>query len=287
MGNGPEGRNEHQGEQGRDSDEVAHWCAPDCPACAVADLPNDARTRYFDLYDRAPVGYCTLDVNGLILQGNRRASALLGPSREALVGQPMSGFIAPEHAGVFEQFRQRLVESGEPQSCEVRLRPVAPEDSGGVPSWVQLFAAAASASEYRLVLTDVSQRRAAEEELREQKEFFHLIAENIGDFIAVLDLEGRRLYNSPSYLNFFGAQRDLLGTNSFAEVHPDDRELVRNTFLETVKTGAGPRSRIPHGDRRRQRPCHGLARQRDPRSRGAGGARRRRFPGHYGGEAPR
>lgn len=35
--------------------------------------------------------------------------------------------------------------------------------------------------------------------LREQKEFFHLLAENLSDFIAVLDRDGRRLYNSPSY----------------------------------------------------------------------------------------
>ena len=46
-----------------------------------------------------------------------------------------------------------------------------------------------------------------EEALRKQKEFFHLIAENIGDFIAVLDRDGRRLYNSPSYRAFFRAQR--------------------------------------------------------------------------------
>jgi PAS domain S-box-containing protein len=87
--------------------------------------------------------------------------------------------------------------------------------------------------------TDIGERKCAEEALREQKEFFHLIAENLGDFIAVLDVDGRRLYNSPSYQQFFDARVDLTGTDSFAEVHPDDRERVRRAFSESVETGIG------------------------------------------------
>lgn len=76
--------------------------------------------------------------------------------------------------------------------------------------------------------------------LREQEEFFRLIAENVGDFIAVLDLEGRRIYVSPSYHEFIGEQ-DLRGSDSFAQIHPQDRERVRQVFLETVHTGIGHR----------------------------------------------
>jgi diguanylate cyclase (GGDEF)-like protein/PAS domain S-box-containing protein len=78
-----------------------------------------------------------------------------------------------------------------------------------------------------------------EETLREQKEFFHLIAENIGDFIAVLDRDGKRLYNSPSYRKFFASSTDMHGTDSFNEIHPDDQERVKQVFRETVQTGIG------------------------------------------------
>lgn len=238
--------------QQRGTDDITRGDASSRADSAAVRSRDAARTRYFDLYDLAPVGYCTLSQAGLILQANGTASVLLGASREVLVGESIARFVAPDDAGVYEQFRRRLVETGEPQSCEIRMLPaVLLASPVNAPLWVHLSAAAAAevpgdgavdgipAPEYRLVLTDVTQRRAAEEELREQKEFFHLIAENIGDFIAVLDLDGRRIYNSPSYLNFFGAQRDLQGTDSFAEVHPDDQERVRNTFIETVKTGQG------------------------------------------------
>ena len=247
MENGPEGSNR----QGTGIDEVAREGAPGCAETAAAFRPGSVRSRYFDLYDLAPVGYCTLNESGVIVQANRAASTLLNTSPGALVGQAIARFIAPADSGVYEQLRRRLAESRGPQSCELRMLPVAPGvTDAGASLWVHLSAVAAepaladgaavvSAPEYRLVLTDVTQRRMVEEALREQKEFFHLIAENIGDFIAVLDRDGRRIYNSPSYLSFFGAQRDLHGTNSFADVHPDDRERVRSAFVETVKTGQG------------------------------------------------
>ena len=86
---------------------------------------------------------------------------------------------------------------------------------------------------------DVTERKQVLDALREQKEFFHLLAENLSDFIAVLDRDGRRLYNSPSYQKFFGATDELRGTDSFAQVHPDDRQRVRAAFEQTVATGQG------------------------------------------------
>jgi len=73
------------------------------------------------------------------------------------------------------------------------------------------------------------------------EDFFRLIVENGEDFFAVLDLEGRRLYNSPSYANLFGDIESIKGSDSFAEIHPDDVELVKRAFKETVQSGRSHR----------------------------------------------
>lgn len=57
---------------------------------------EESRILYRDLYDLAPIGYCTLDDEGLILQANLTAATLLGVAREALVKQPIRRFIAKE-----------------------------------------------------------------------------------------------------------------------------------------------------------------------------------------------
>lgn len=75
----------------------------------------------------------------------------------------------------------------------------------------------------------------------ETERLLHLILANIDDLIAVVDLEGRRLYNSPSYDALFGTRDRMRGTDSFGQIHPEDKIRVRSVFEETIKTGVGQR----------------------------------------------
>src|SRR5207247_4829679 len=98
------------------------------------------------------------------------------------------------------------------------------------------------AAAVRLALREFEDRRRrqqAEETLREREEFFRLISENVTDLIAVLDLDGRRVYNSPSYGSILGDPEIVRGSGSFEEIHPDDRERIRGIFHETIATGVG------------------------------------------------
>jgi signal transduction histidine kinase len=172
---------------------------------------EDARTRYFDLYDQAPVGYCTLSEQGLILETNLTAAGLLGATRVALVKKPISRFILKEdqdiyylhHKQLFEahsassflrqgfpqreaasagQIDGRAGQAAEPQShpreqaraaCELRMRK-----TDGTIFWARLEAnvtpdpsinsgqADDGAPVSRVVLTDITERKQAEDKLR-------------------------------------------------------------------------------------------------------------------------
>ena len=76
---------------------------------AQAEL-DAARARYFDLYDLAPVGYCTLSEKGLILEANLTAATLLGVARGALVKQPITRFILKEDQDIYYLHRKQLFE---------------------------------------------------------------------------------------------------------------------------------------------------------------------------------
>jgi len=89
---------------------------------------------------------------------------------------------------------------------------------------------------------DVTEHRRAVEQLRESEERFRLIAENVGDLVAMVDTEGRRLYNSPSYRTVFRDDEIQPGTDSFREIHPEDRERIRQVFRETIRTGVWQRT---------------------------------------------
>lgn len=90
-----------------------------------------------------------------------------------------------------------------------------------------------------LLATYISTEKRDKAVLSAHEEFFRAIAEGIDDFIAVLDLNGRRLYNSQSYGKLFGDPAALRHSDSFADIHPDDRERIKELFNETIATGIG------------------------------------------------
>ena len=88
-------------------------------------------------------------------------------------------------------------------------------------------------------------------ELDKQGELFRLITVNAADMIAVVEIDGRRIYNSPSYERILGyTLEELQATSSFEQIHPDDRQLVKEAATETRRTGIGRRIeyRMRHKD---------------------------------------
>ncbi len=69
---------------------------------------------------------------------------------------------------------------------------------------------------------------------------FRAILENVADLIAVVDINGYRIYNSPSYERVLGySSEELQGTWAYDKIHPDDQQQVLEAAAETLKTGKG------------------------------------------------
>jgi PAS domain S-box-containing protein len=80
-----------------------------------------ARDRYADLYNFAPVGYFTLDVNGAIVEVNLTGATLLNIPRSALIGTPLARFVVPEDRDNYAVYRVKLDQNQEPQRVEIKL----------------------------------------------------------------------------------------------------------------------------------------------------------------------
>ncbi|MBE0620883.1 MAG: response regulator [Burkholderiales bacterium] len=122
-----------------------------------------ARARYFDLYDMAPVGYCSISESGLILEANLTAATLLGVARGALVGRPVSLFISKEDQDIYYLHRKQLHETGEQQVFDLRM-----VKNDATQFWAHLAASAAQeaggASVLRVMLSDITERKRVEAE---------------------------------------------------------------------------------------------------------------------------
>ena len=72
-------------------------------------------------------------------------------------------------------------------------------------------------------------------QLVEREELFRLISENAADMIAVVDPDGRRLYNSPAYARILGYDsEDLASASFYDQVHPDDRYVAEQAVKEAT-----------------------------------------------------
>jgi PAS domain S-box-containing protein len=74
----------------------------------------------------------------------------------------------------------------------------------------------------------------------EREALFRIVAENAADMIALVDVKGHRLYNSPAYERVLGySSEELAKTPVFEQIHPDDRLKVLATAREARSTGMG------------------------------------------------
>lgn len=145
-----------------------------------------SQARYFNLYNLAPVGYLTLDAQGVIQEANLTCANLLGVTRSELVNQPLSKFIFSEDQDLYYLHCRQLVEMKAAQSCEMRM--VQPD---GSLFWAQFQGVSPregeEASGYRLVMHDCSRRKLAENEVRQAKEQWEKTFDAIDDVVTMHD----------------------------------------------------------------------------------------------------
>lgn len=185
---------------------------------------ESTQARYFDLYNLAPVGYCTTDRHGVILEANLTAASQLGVARGALVNQAISRFISADDQDIFSQHRNQIIETGSLQACELRLqRPNA------TTFWARLEGNLAHGADgsplCRIVLSDINARKQMEEALQKSEEMYRAVADFTYDWEFWLGPNGEFIYCSPSCKRITGHSAaafhkdpDLLR----ALIHPED-----------------------------------------------------------------
>ncbi|GAA4502169.1 hypothetical protein GCM10023172_25140 [Hymenobacter ginsengisoli] len=150
-----------------------------------------SRMQYVELYDFAPVGYCTLAANGTLLQLNLCTSQLLGQERRQLLGRRLALFVVPAERHLFADFLSQLwAAPGQRRSCELTMRGPREELF-----YAQLEGVATPESDdetqppssCRLALFDVTARRQATDQLGASEARFRATFEQARDGMLLLD----------------------------------------------------------------------------------------------------
>ncbi|MDO9067251.1 MAG: ATP-binding protein [Deltaproteobacteria bacterium] len=133
--------------------------------------------KYTSLYDFAPVGYVTLDCDGVIIDVNLAGASLTGGVRSRLIGRSLLHFIDVADRHIFKDFLAAVLSSQIKETCEVALLNEAKKTT-----FVQIEAmATASGKEFRLAMIDITGRKNLETQLQQAQkmEIVSLLAEGV------------------------------------------------------------------------------------------------------------
>jgi PAS domain S-box-containing protein len=120
--------------------------------------------KYSNLYDCAPVGYFTISDKGKILEANLTGARMLGLDKTLLVGNPFSTYINRDDQDIFYHHHRKLIETKNKQTCDLKL-----VKKDGLQLHVQLESVLVLGADRRVsqvlsTVTDLSERRRAEED---------------------------------------------------------------------------------------------------------------------------
>lgn len=198
---------------------------------------EEARDRYLDLYDFAPVGYFTLDDHNRIVEANLVATELLKTNtRRDLLKTRFTKFIDAAETNSFHFHRTKALESEDKQTLELRMRR-----ADGTPFDAQLVTAKAGAGRLRIAVIDATERKRTEKALSESEKKYRLLFQEAKDGIVLIDAETGGIVDcNPEFEKQTGRSLAVLRSMKIWELRrPEKMEAAKALFLEVRGKGSG------------------------------------------------
>jgi PAS domain S-box-containing protein len=199
-----------------------------------AERLKESEEKYRDLVEHMQDAYIVLRGDRIVF-ANRRCSEELGIPLDQIKGQPFLKFLSPESLELAMQLYERSM-GGESVTGERHEFTILREDGMRIPTEVSfrdiIYEGKPAVSH---ILRDITERKRAEEELKESEELSRGMLESAATGIYLVQ-EGKFQYVSPLFEEISGYTSDeLVGTYSLGYVHPEDREVVREKVIESLK----------------------------------------------------
>lgn len=191
-------------------------------------LLKESEEKFKLLYEKAPVGYQSLDESGQILDVNETWLEMMKYQKEEVIGHSFTRFLTPEYIELGKSNFTKFKTSGYTKS-ELELLK-----KDGSKVFVQLEGRISHAQDGNFkqthcVLIDITERRKAEKAIADERILLRTLIDNIPDPIYIKDINGRKLISNK-------ADYEILGFKSEAEVlgKTDEESNYAGDFRQTM-----------------------------------------------------
>jgi PAS domain S-box-containing protein len=201
---------------------------------------EELHSKYYDLYDFAPIGYFTLNNHSIILEANLTGANLLGIERRRLSKQPFSRFVSPESQDQFYFHRNKAFETKSLETCELKLLRIdstvfhANLGTIAVPDEEGVFSQLLSA------VTDITERKQVENALRVSEEKFRDLYDKAPNAYFSIDAHNGAILNcNKAALRMLGYSRNTLLRMKVFELYTDSAKGLREAKKNFKRLKAG------------------------------------------------
>ncbi|MBU3967555.1 MAG: PAS domain-containing sensor histidine kinase [Euryarchaeota archaeon] len=176
---------------------------------AQTDL-EELRKNYSDIYDFAPIGYFSIDKDGLIKQVNLTGAKKLGVERNFIINKPFSLFISSKSKDVFYDHLRNVFGTGIKQICELKVigRNITQFDAQLESIIVQN--GDKNSGYCRSVIVDITEHKNAEDILKISEGKYRTLLETMTAGVIFQDAQGNITYANPAAQSIFGLTLDQM-----------------------------------------------------------------------------
>src|SRR5579871_6579784 len=196
------------------------------PGAADRDVLAEHLERFRTVFDQAAIGVATLTLTGRIVRANRALARLAGLDEKALVGTPFSA-LASEHGRRTLDPAIAAVATGEATSREL-------EHDLATGRWARTTVASVADSKGRPLYVfaqseDITDRRAALDQLRVSEERFRAMVEAVQDYaIFMLDAGGHIATWNRGAERIKGWRADEIIGRHFRTFYPEEARAIHH-----------------------------------------------------------
>jgi PAS domain S-box-containing protein len=195
---------------------------------------QETKERYHSIFTNVGDALCIADRDGTILEANPQMCKMSGYSYEELIGSSAKRLVHPDALHIFKRF---LEDVGRGKTF--RTETMDTHKSGAVINIEAVGTPINIGGRKCLlaVLRDITERRRAEDKLRENEKRYRSIFTHVGDGLCILGPDGTMLEANPQMCKMHGySYEELVGSDTKRLVHPDSLYLFKQ-FVEDVQRG--------------------------------------------------
>ena len=203
----------------------------------TGNLLKSTKERHDLILNSAQEGIAVLQ-EGRFEYANPMIEELTGYSQQELIASHFVNYIHEEdRAHVFDNYTHWMLGEGGAELSQFRLLP-----KEGPVKWVEVSVRNIEWEGHTATLnflTDITNRKVAEQSLIESEEKYRLIAENSSDGIVCFDADHQLTYASPAYQNQIGHTEDdllhLTAEDIHSQIHHEDREQLFSKIFDAIR----------------------------------------------------